>query len=340
VTLGAAVGAGLGAGLTDAAADAMEFTQRAEASDVGPRTLEHLEVAVAGMAAAFTYTPPAELFPQARWYRQRAASLIDGPHTLRQGRDLYRQAGWLSILLAWLSHDLGDNVAADAYCLDAYEHGWQAEDNEICAWAMDVTATVARANHHPVAARDAALKGLHHAPEGSAAAVRVSAQLARTYARTGADDQVVDTLRATRARLDRLDAPGSGLFAVDAGRVACYAASSYVLLGRPTEAVPHAKEAIAFYREVGPEGRCPTREAIARLDLALAHIELGAPDDAAQEIHTALNSERLTGSVVSRLGRLADTMNRKYPELDVTRAVHEHSAVLAASLSRPALPSA
>ena len=38
VTLGAAVGAGLGTGLRDAAADAMEFTQRAEASDVGPRT--------------------------------------------------------------------------------------------------------------------------------------------------------------------------------------------------------------------------------------------------------------------------------------------------------------
>lgn len=339
VTLGAAVGAGLGAGLTDAAADAMEFTQRAEASDVGPRTVEHLELAVAGMAAAFTYTPPAELLPQARWYRHKVDGLLDGPHTLRQGRDLYRQAGWLSIVLAWLSHDLGDNVAADAYCLDAYEHGWQAEDNEICAWAMDVTATVARANHRPVAARDAALKGLHHAPEGSAAAVRVSAQLARTYARIGADDQVVDTLRATRSRLDRLTAPGSGLFAVDAGRVACYTASSYVLLKRPTEAVPHAKEAIAFYREVGPEGRCPTREAIARLDLALAHIELGAPDDAAQEIHTALNSERLTGSVVSRLGRLADTMNRKYPQLDITRAVHNHRLALAGNFSQPALPS-
>jgi hypothetical protein len=25
----------------------------------------------------------------------------------------------------WLSHDLGDSVAADAYCLDAWEHGWQ-----------------------------------------------------------------------------------------------------------------------------------------------------------------------------------------------------------------------
>ena len=122
--------------------------------------------------------------------------------------------------------------------------------------------------------------------------------------------------------------------------MACYTASSYVWLGRPAEAALHAKKAIAFYGEAGPEARCPTREAIARLDLAMAHIELGTPDDAAQEIHTALNSERLTGSVVSRLGRLATTMNRKYPQLDITRAVHNHSLVLANNLSRPALSSA
>ncbi|MGH3475950.1 MAG: hypothetical protein ACRDRY_09525 [Pseudonocardiaceae bacterium] len=103
--------------------------------------------------------------------------------------------------------------------------------------------------------------------------------------------------------------------------------------------MPHAKEAIVFYRNASPEERSPTREAIARLDLASAYIELGSPDDAAQEIDTALVSERLTGSVVSRLGDLAVTMNRKYPELDVTRAVQNHRLALAVNLSRPALPS-
>lgn len=58
-----------------------------------------------------------------------------------------------------------------------------------------------------------------------------------------------------------------------------------------------------------------------------------------QEVDVALASERLTGSVVSRLGDLAITMNRKYPQLDVTRTVHQHSLVLAPNLSRSALPS-
>jgi hypothetical protein len=339
VSLGATIGAGFSETFMEAAADAMEFTQRAEASNLGPRTLEHLELVVAGMAAAFAHTPPAELFPKARWYRQQVAGLIDGQHTLRQGRELYRYAGWLSVVLGWLSHDLGDAVAADAYCLDAWEHGWQAEDDAICAWAMDAQASIAMYNHRPAAARNAALKGLRCAPEGSAAATRVSAQLSRAHARLGAPDQFTDALRDTQARLNRLDAQGSELFSADAGRLASYAASSFIWLSQPKQAVPYAKEAIAFYGNASPAERSPTREAIARLDLALAYVDLDAPDHAADELDTALASDRLTGAVLSRLGDLATAMNRRYPALDVTRAVHEQSRILAASFTRPGLPS-
>ena len=223
---------------------------------------------------------------------------------MRQGRDLYRCAGWLSVVLGWLSHDLGDSVAADAYCLDAWGHGWQAEDGAVCAMAMDAQASTAMYNHRPAVARDAALKGLSRAPEGSAAATRVSAQLARACARMGSYDHFTDALHATRTRLDQLETQDSTLFSVDAGRVASYAASSYIWLGQPKHALPYAKEAIAFYGNASPEDRSPTREAIARLDLALAYVEMGAPKDGALEVDTALASERLTGSVASRLGDL------------------------------------
>jgi len=103
--------------LTRSAGEAMEFTRRAEASQLGPRTLEHLDSVLSGMAAAFSHTPPGELFPKARWYRRQVADLITGRHTLREGRELYRHAGLLSIILAWLSVDLGDLVAAEAHCL-------------------------------------------------------------------------------------------------------------------------------------------------------------------------------------------------------------------------------
>lgn len=156
----------------------------------------------------------------------------------------------------------------------------------------------------------------------------------------GSYDHFPDALHATRTRLDQLTTQDSSLFSADTGRVASYAASSYIWLGQPSQAVPYAKEAIVFYGNASPEERSPTREAIVRLDLALAYVELGALDDGAQEVDTALASERLIGSVVSRLGDLEATMNRKYPTLDVTRAVHNHRLALAASLSRPALPTA
>ncbi|MGQ0779435.1 MAG: hypothetical protein ACT4NY_34300 [Pseudonocardiales bacterium] len=76
-TLGAAVGGGLSEVFNDAAADALEFTRRAEASNIGPHPVEHLELVIAAMAAGFAHTPPAELFTKARWYRQKVASLID-----------------------------------------------------------------------------------------------------------------------------------------------------------------------------------------------------------------------------------------------------------------------
>ena len=116
----------------------------------------------------------------------------------------------------------------------------------------------------------------------STAAVRVSAHLARAHARLGAYDQFTDTLRATQTRLSQLDACGSDLFSADAGRLASYAASSYIWLGQPQQAVPYAKDAILFYGEVSPEERSPTREAISRLDLALAFVDLDSPDDAAR----------------------------------------------------------
>jgi hypothetical protein len=211
-----------------AAADAMEFTRRAEATDLGPQTIEHLELAVAGMASAFAYSPPAQMFRLAQAYRQRVAWFIDGKQTLRQRRELYRQAGWLSIILGWLSHDLGDPLAGEAHCLDAWEHGWQAEDGEICAWAMDTAATIAMYNNQPDRAREVVTKGLAHAPANSAAAVRLACQLTRAYGRLRQPDRLDDALADTRRQFEQLPDCGSGLFAVDVGRIASYAATSSI----------------------------------------------------------------------------------------------------------------
>ena len=107
---------------------------------------------------------------------------------------------------------------------------------------------------------------------------------------------------------------------------------------QPGKAVPYAQEALAFYRDAAPSERSPTREAISRLDLALAHAELGHPDDAAEQIERALSSERITGSILSRLGDLMVRMRHKYPQLGTTKTLADQYKTMAARLERRELP--
>jgi len=316
---------------TQSAVEAMEFTRRAEASQLGPRTLEHLDFVVSDLAAVSPHTPPGELFPKARWYRRQVADLLGGRHTLRESRELYHHAGSLSIILAWQLIDLGDLVTAEAHCLDAWEHGWQAEDYEICAWAMDTKNTIALYRNQPAAARDAAERGLKHAPRGSAVAAEVSVKLARAYARLDQADQFQEVLKDAQTRFGQLDHQNFGLFSANSGVLAFYTADSYIWLGRPNRAIPYAKETISFCRDRGLD---PTREALARLDLARAHVDLGQPDDAVEHIAQALDSERITGVVLRRLGDLAVRMQHQYPQLGTTKELADRHSEMVANLRR------
>ncbi|MBT8226306.1 MAG: hypothetical protein HKP61_03475 [Dactylosporangium sp.] len=330
---GTTVGIGLASTFGQAAAEAMEFTRRAEASDLGPRTLDHLELVVVGMASAFPHTPPAQMFPIARAYRQQVATLIAGKQTLRQRRELYRYAGWLSIILGWLSHDLADPVAAEAHYLDAWEHGWQAEDGEICGWAMDTAATIAMYANQPQRARDAAIRGATQAPAGSAAAVRLACQRTRAHGRLGEARQFDESLADTRRQLDHLPDQGTGLFSADAGRIDSYAATASIWLHRPDQAVTYAQQAIDFYDTVPQTQRSPTRQAIAHLDLGLALISMKTPDGAAEVAFTALNSERITGAVLTRAAEVDSAFQRSYPRLPATRDLHDRYLDLVQSRS-------
>lgn len=323
-------------GFEPAEAEPMEYTRRSQVTIVGPRTVEHLQVVVAEMASTFAYTPPADLLPRALWYRRQVAALLDdGRHTLRERRELYHCAGWLSVILGWLNHDLGDSRTGEAYCLDAWEHGWQAEHGELCAWAMDAAATIALYGNQPDAAREAALKGLAQAPPDSAAAVRVSCQLTRANARLGRADDFEDALLDTRRKLDGLAVHGSGLFSADVGRVASYAATSSIWLGRPERAVTFAREAIDFYQQAPDAERSPTREAIAWLDLGIAHAELGSPDAAVEVTDPALSTQRLTGSVLTRAGELDAVLSRRYAGSTPSLQFHDRFTALALQQPQP-----
>jgi DNA-binding transcriptional regulator YiaG len=108
--------------LADATAESVELSRQTEASDLGPATLEHLELAVERLGLVYLNTPPPLLLNELRWYRRRAKEVLGGRHTLAQRRRLYVAAGWLTGLLGHLAFDLGDYQASPG----ALRHGLAA----------------------------------------------------------------------------------------------------------------------------------------------------------------------------------------------------------------------
>lgn len=308
----------LGLVLDSAVAEAMEFTRLAGVTAVGRGVLDHLDTAIAGVSDAYCTQPPAAVFPVARAYRSRVADLTAGPCTLRETAALYVCAAWLSELLAWLAHDLGHPAAAAAYAIDSFEHAEQAGHGELCAWAADAMSSVAMYTGQPARAVETARRGIAAAPAGHPLAVRLRAQAARAHARLGQRDQCEQLLREAADLYDRLPARAPMRFATDTGVLASYAmtaypASCYVWLGEYRQAEAHGRQALAAH-ETAPEGsRAPTREAIARIDLALAVAGLGDPGEAAALGCAALGSARVVDSVRSRAGDLNAVLAAWYP---------------------------
>jgi hypothetical protein len=171
--------------LRDSAGEAMEFTRGTAVSSVGAGMLDHFEAVVTDLDRSYWATPPGELFAMARSYRRRVDQLIQGRHTLKEERELYFYAAWLSELLALLAHDCGFPLAAEAYAIDCYEHADQAGHGVLCAWATETMTTIALYANRPGKAIMAAKKGIGRTPNHHPLSVRLRAQAACACARQG-----------------------------------------------------------------------------------------------------------------------------------------------------------
>ncbi|MFB4193383.1 hypothetical protein [Streptomyces carpaticus] len=315
---------------TARADDVRAYTLGLASSGIEPAQIEDLELAVHRLGAAYPNHAPRDLWAVTASQRQAAASLLERRPTPRQGRELAHHAGMLSVVLAWIAHDLGRKDLVGVLCEDAWQHGEQAGSPEVCAWSEDVRCTDALYDQRPWDALAAASRGLAIAPQKSHAAIRLSAQLARAYAYVG-NKSAFQTAAAEADRFrEHLPPHGAGLFAVDAVRIISYNASSYGRLGDHSRAAQVAAEAIGHYEAITSAQRAPTRLAIAQLDLAFARAELGNVDGAIEVAQHALASSRLVQSIRGRAHRLGRAMMLSHPELPQARSFSEETRALAA----------
>ncbi|WHM36885.1 tetratricopeptide repeat protein [Streptomyces sp. BPTC-684] len=317
------------AAVLDRAADEVaEFTRQAEATALGTGTLEHLDFAITGFNEAYSLKPPHVVFDAVMDYRRKVDALLRGPHTHCQERELLACAGWLSELLAWLAHDLGDARVGLAFATDAYTHAEQAGHGELCGWAMDAAASISLYEHRPDKARHAAERGLTQAPTTHPLSVRLHAQSARAAAADGNHDGFTVSFNQAQDAYQLLPPRPPRRFGMPTLPLADYALTSYpasahIWLGNAEQAQRAAESALAIYRTAPAATRSPSREAIARIDLALSRALLGDPDDALALGHQALDSTRVVDSVRKRAHDLADFLTRRYPRMDAARGLTE-----------------
>jgi hypothetical protein len=316
--------------LRDSADEAMEFTRNTAVSSIGAGTLDHLEAAVTDLDRSYWAKPPGELFAVARAYRRRVDQLIHSRHTLKEERELYVYAAWLSELLAWLAHDFGFPLAAEAYAIDCYEHADQAGHGVLCAWATETMAAIAMFADRSGKAILATQKGIGKIPRHHPLAVRLRTQAARAYARQGQSAECVELLTEAQELHDRLPArsPGRLRLLIDneiiASRaITAHPASSYIWLADYKQAATHARTALAMEASAALADRRPKREAIARIDLSIALVHLGSLDEATAHGSQALSSVRMVDSVLSRAGELDTSLMTRFPQEAITQSFHE-----------------
>ncbi|WP_446213684.1 helix-turn-helix domain-containing protein [Micromonospora sp. IBSANI012] len=292
---------GVLAGLIDApidhAAEAGELRARVIASDVSKDVLGRIEQGVDDLASAYPTMAPADLLPLVRRHLAYVGRLLDGRVTLAQQRRLLVAGGWLAVLRATVHIDLRQRSAAAAHLRAAHDLAEHAEHAEIRAWCLETRAWDVLTQGDCRTALDLSRQAQRVAPKGSSAYIQATAQEARAWARMG-------DVGATRRALDRVERLAANLpvperaehhYRYDPAKAAAYTATTLSWAGDPG-AEQVARAVLAELDPAGDGGARPRRSASARLDLGLALVAAGQPDEAVALGAKAVTSGRVVPS--------------------------------------------
>jgi transcriptional regulator with XRE-family HTH domain len=165
-----------------AAEEALTLAREAEASQIGAGTLETVQRKVDRYCRDYPTVSPALLAARTQRQLHEVKRLLRGKVTLAQHRELLVAGGWLSVLLACVQFDMGDQQAAEDTRDAAFQLGKEAEHQEITAWSFELLAWFALVAGRYEEVIDHARTGLILAPNTSAG-VQLAVQEAKGWAR-------------------------------------------------------------------------------------------------------------------------------------------------------------
>ncbi len=305
---------------------ALEVTRQAAVSDSA--ALDDLNTVVEHYKRTFRSTPPSELYNEILGVRIHAGTLLDGTRAANNRPDLVVVAGWLSNLLALVTHDLDDRAASLVWCADAEQRSREARHPELGGWAAHTRVLMSFYDGQAREAVTHAQRGQQLAPLGTVAHAKLVAQEMRAWALIGNSDKVSNTRWRAEKAIAKLPPNTStqGTFSISLADDPPYTATSLLLLGRYKEAVEATRRVIAtFYGSCAGEGRGEHPSGFARtyLILGLALTGLGKLDEAYAAGSVALESPRLVWSVAVLAGKLDRILMRDFTDTTEAGAYHE-----------------
>jgi len=162
---------------------ALEVTWQTVVSDSA--ALKDLDTVVEHYKRTFRSTPPSELYDEILGVRVHVGTLLDGTRTASNRLDLVVLAGWLSNLLALVTHDLDDRAASLVWCADAERRSREACYPELGGWAAHTRVLMSFYDGQAREAVTHAQRGQTLAPLGTVAHAKLVAQEIRAWALVG-----------------------------------------------------------------------------------------------------------------------------------------------------------
>jgi transcriptional regulator with XRE-family HTH domain len=332
-----------------AARKALRFAVTAEASNIGPETLDQLRAEVARLAVAYPVQALPILLSDLIDLQDVAFRLLEGRQRPTVTAELYLLAGALSGMLAKASHDLGDPHSAITQARTAYVCADNAGHDGLRTWIRSLQSMIAYWAGWPNdAVRYARLATETAARSTGTESVWLPAQEARAWAVLGNAEQVQQAIaRAADARDrvqgDDLDEFG-GIMTFTRQRQLYYAADTQIWLpGAEAQAERSATEAIDAYQAADPAERSFSDEAGAHADLALARVGMGELDGAAHALRPVLDlpPDQRIGGVVASAMRIHEALRApRFRDASITRNIQLEIEEYAQRPAAAALPRA
>ncbi|GAA2638850.1 helix-turn-helix transcriptional regulator [Actinomadura fulvescens] len=292
------------------AEDVVALANWLEQSNVGDGAIGYLETATRRLTFDYPRRPPLEVLADARQLQARAAHLLQGGRQrIAQQRTLLTISAELFALINLLAGDVGRYSLADAYGYAAWTCASEADSDSARALVLCAQSKTARWEERYQAAAELARRGFELAPAGSRGRVLLAVSEATALQSSGAIEDAYQALsRAQRARddADHVDDVADA-WSCPRARQETYALQVGLGARDPVAVLRSVRAADDAWADGDP--RVYGTWAQVRIGAALAHVMMGEPEGAAEELAPVFDLGQ-EFRVVTIIGRMSEVAQR------------------------------